>query len=201
MNNTNEIEKEKVLDYQVNLNDDESRRQSTQRREIHRNDDILRLKGMFPKSKSVLCIGARDDSEVKSFQYNQYFAKGIDVCTETDLITKMDMADLTPDFGTFDIAYCSHTLEHVVDPVKTMRAIRSVVNHAIVVILPLVDRPPDIEHPTVYEIMKYKPTTNFANFPQAYEDFAPFNPCHIRWTGYREGVTEEHEIVFIIEVK
>jgi len=201
MKTNKEIEKEKVLEYQVNLNDDDSRRGSTRRREIHRHDDITRMKVLFPDSKSILCVGARDDSEVQSFINNQYFAKGIDICTETSLITKMDMVDLTPEFGKFDIAYCSHTLEHVVDPVKTMRAIRSVVNHGIVVILPLVDRAPDIEHPTVYEIMKYNPNTNFANFPQAYEDFAPFNPCNVRWTGYREGVTEENEVIFMIEVK
>lgn len=200
MNITDEIKKEDVLIYQTQLNDDRNRRDSTMGRELRRIEDIVHIERWFPQATKVLCIGARDDSEVQTFINHGWDAKGIDICTQTDLITKMDVASLNEDFGVFDVVYCSHVLEHVIDPIKTMKAIRSVTIDGIFIILPIVDRPPDIEHPTVYEIMRHNPETRFNNFPQAWEDFAPFNPCSVRYNCYRNGFTEDYEIAFMLEV-
>ena len=200
MQNNNDIEKEDVLKYQIELNDDEGRRGLTMARELRRIEDIVHIQNFFPNVESILCIGSRDDSEVQTFINNGYDAKGIDICRSTNLITQMDMAELSPDFGTFDFVYCSHVLEHVSDPIKVFKAIKSVMRKGIFIILPIVDRPPDIEHPTVYEIMKYNPETKFKDYPQAFEDFIAFSPFSIPYSCYRNASTEEYEVAFILEV-
>ena len=200
MNNHETLQKQEVLEYQTKLNDDENRRRLTAGRELRRIEDIIHLKHFFPDSKSVLCIGARDDSEIQTFIDAGYEAKGIDICRETNLITKMDMADLTTKFGTFDIAYCSHVLEHVIDPLKVFKAIKRVTKKAIFIILPIVNRQPDIEHPTVYEVMKHQPSKNFIRYPQAWDDFHSLMPWKIKYCCYRNALTEDYEVAFILEL-
>jgi len=198
MDRTTKLQKNEVLKYQVELNDNHLRRNATFQRELRRIEDVIHLRHYVPQAISVLCIGARDDSEVQTFINSGYDAKGIDICTESKLITKMDMAELSPSFGKFDVVYCSHVLEHVIDPDVVLPAIRSVVNHALFIILPIVDRVPDIEHPTVYEIMKQTPVTNFKNHPDAWRDFRDLEPFQIVYNCYRNGATEEYEIGFIM---
>ena len=163
-------------------------------------EDIIHIRHYFPSAVKVLCVGARDDSEVQTFIDQGFDAKGIDICTESKLITKMDMADLSPDFGTFDILYCSHVLEHVIDASFVMSALKSVTEQGLFIILPIVDRVPDIEHPTVYEIMKHTPATNFKNQVGAWRDFMIFEPYHMVYNCYRNGATEEYEIAFLIRI-
>ena len=201
MNTNDEIKKEDVLEYQVQLNDDEHRRNATMSRELRRIEDIVHIKNFFPEAKTILCIGSRDDSEVRTFINAGFDAHGIDICTESPLITRMDMAELNDSFGVFDVVYCSHTLEHVADPIKVMKAIKSVARHGIFIILPIVDRAPDIEHPTVYEIMKHNPETKFKDYPQAFDDFRPFMPFYVPYCCYRNALTEEYEIAFILKRK
>jgi hypothetical protein len=201
MKTLNVFEKERVIEYQVDLNDDDGRRIMTSKRELRRIEDIEHIKHIYPKGKSVLCIGARDDSEVMTFINSGYTSRGIDISTETSLITKMDMSELSPEFGMFDIVYCSHVLEHVIDPIKTLKAIKSITNGIIFIILPIVDRPPDIEHPTVYEIMRHNPDKNFNKYPQAWDDFRPLLPFDIPYNLYRNALTEEYEIAFVLRLK
>ncbi len=203
METSNEFKKENVLIYQTNLNNNPNRRLMTTQRELRRIEDIVHIKNLCTANNNrVLCIGARDDSEVQTFKNAGYYVSAIDVCIETELIMKRDVAELNPlEFGTFDIIYCSHVLEHVVDPEKTLKAIRSVARNIIFIILPIVDRKPDVEHPTVYEIMKYKPETKFKDFWQAYEDFKFLQPFIVKYNCYRNALTEEYEVAFILQLR
>ena len=201
MDISKEHEKDEVLEYQITLNDDPNRRAMTAKRELRRIEDIVHIRHLAPNAKKVLCIGARDDSELQTFLDFGYEAAGIDISTHTDMIERMDMAELTPEFGTFDVIYCSHVLEHVIDPVETFRAIKSVARDLIFIILPIVDRRPDIEHPTVYEIMKYEPETKFKDYPQAWVDFAIFGEFDVVYDCYRNALTEEYEVAFILRLR
>ncbi len=202
MNVTDEFEKSKVLEYQINLNNDRGRRESTMARELRRIEDIIHIQRIYPGGKSALCIGSRDDSEPESFVKAGYSVSAIDICTETKMITKMDMADISRDkLGLYDVIYCSHVLEHVMDPMRTLKAIRSIAKKVVFIILPIVDRAPDIEHPTVYEIMKHLPETNFINYPQAWEDFVPLSPFELAYRCYRNGLTEEYEVAFALRMR
>ena len=200
MDISKEYKKEEVLEYQIDLNNDPNRRAMTSKRELRRIEDIVHIKHLKRNAKKILCIGARDDSEIQTFIDAGYEAKGIDICRETNLITKMDMADLTTKFGTFDIAYCSHVLEHVIDPLKVFKAIKRVTKKAIFIILPIVNRQPDIEHPTVYEVMKHQPSKNFIRYPQAWDDFHSLMPWKIKYCCYRNALTEDYEVAFILEL-
>lgn len=195
----NKKEKQEVLEYQINLNDNQNRRNLTSKRELRRIEDIVHIKHIMPNAKSVLCIGARDDSEVMTFIKSGYDAQGIDVCTKTPLIDKMDVLMLD-DTKRWDVIYCSHVLEHIKDSVEALHLIRKISKGLIFVILPIVDREPDIEHPTVYDIMRYSPETNFKDFPRAWKDFQPIQPYKLRYDCYRNALTEEYEIAFIMEV-
>jgi len=202
MDISKEFEKSEVLEYQIDLNDDANRRSMTAKRELRRIEDIVHIRHLKRNAKKVLCIGARDDSELQTFLDAGFDeVAGIDIATHTDMIERMDMAELTPEFGTFDVIYCSHVLEHVIDPVETLRAIKSVARDLIFIILPIVNRRPDIEHPTVYEIMKYGPETKFKDFPQAWVDFAVLGQFDIVYNCYRNALTEEYEVAFILRLK
>jgi len=192
--------KQDVIDYQKNLNDDSNRRVLTTQRELRRVEDIIHLKHYFPTAKTVLCVGARDNSEVTTFIKYGYLAEGIDVCTESELITRMDVSDLTEDFGYFDIVYCSHVLEHISDAEVALNKINKISNQGVFITLPIVDRPPDIEHPTVYEIMKHDPSTNFKDNPYAWKDFNMFEPYKMVYNCYRKGMTEDFEIATIFKL-
>lgn len=199
MDVSKDFEKSEVLKYQTDLNDDTDRRVMTYKRELRRIEDVIHI-GHYCDGDKALCIGSRDNSEPTTFLNAGYNVTAIDVCTETDLITKMDMADLSPDIGTFDVIYCSHVLEHVMDPVKTLKAIKSVARNIIFIILPIVDRQPDIEHPTVYDIMKHPPSTGFKNHPQAWDDFQPLQPFRVKYNCYRNGLTEDYEVAFMLQL-
>lgn len=193
------IEKNKVLEYQRNLNDDDNRRRLTSQRELRRVEDIIHLKYHFPNMTSVLCIGARDDSEVETFINNGLLADGIDVSNETTLITRRDAGELDIT-EKYDVVYCSHSLEHIPDPNTVLLKIKTIAQMGIFVILPLVDRDPDIEHPTVFEIMRHNPTSKFNKTNKAWRDFKLFKPYELVYNCYRTGLTEDYEVAAIFKV-
>ena len=200
MESTTKFKKEEVLEYQTQLNDNHLRRNSTFQRELRRVEDIIHIRHYFPTAISVLCVGARDDSEVQTFINHGFDAKGIDICRESKLVKQMDVAQLSPEFGTFDILYCSHVLEHIMDAQYVLPKLRSIANQGIFVILPIVDRVPDIEHPTVYEIMKHTPVTNYKNQIDAWRDFIDLEPYKLVYNCYRNALTEEYEIAFAMRL-
>lgn len=193
-------EQTEIIKYQTELNNNFERRELTAKRELRRIEDIIHIKHIMPNAKNVLCIGARDDSEVMSFIKAGYDATGIDICTQTPLIRRMGVEKLHEEEQEFDIIYCSHVLEHISFPVGALKAIRSIARGIIFVILPIVDREPDIEHPTIYDVMRYNPETNFKDFPRAWNDFRLFKPYEIKYCCYRNALTEDYEIAIIFEV-
>lgn len=100
--------------------------------------DIATMKAMAPTAKKVLCVGARDPSEVKDFLDEGYEALGIDLFSNNPLIRVMDMNELGSNFAEaeFDIGYSSHSLEHSYEPEKVVLQLRKVCALGVHFVLP-----------------------------------------------------------------
>jgi len=181
----------------------------TVKRSSIRINDISSLKNFFSNAKSVLCIGSREDSEVRDFINNGFNAVGIDILDETKLIKRIDAHDLDKHFGKneFDIIFASHVLEHVLDAKKVMVNIRSVAKNGVFIVLPIVyGRKPLWKHPTIFEIMKLrrkKETSNIFMEPHKYKniwnDFDSLKPFKLIDGKFRDGLTEPREVYICLK--
>ena len=110
---------ESYSDYKDNQLERASKSQRKTRKRIpdfEKNAQMFKSK--YPELKSILCIGARDKSEVQVFKDFGYEAVGIDLIEAEGLIMcDMSAIYLHPFFKDkkFDIVYMSHSLEHCFD--------------------------------------------------------------------------------------
>jgi len=186
-----------------------STKKATVKRSSIRINDISSLKNFFPNAKSVLCIGSREDSEVRDFINNGFNTVGIDILDKTKLIKKIDAHDLNKHFGEneFDIIFASHVLEHVLDAKKVMVNIRSVAKDGVFIVLPItVWRKPSWKHPTIFEIMKVRKkeeTSGIFMKPHKYkniwDDFDSLKPFKLLDGRFRDGVTEPREVYICLK--
>ena len=136
---------------------------------------------------SILCIGARHDSEVQSFIDAGYYCIGIDIATKTNLILRVDAHEIDTHSMSFDLVYASHSLEHMHDPVKVLKNIRKIARVGLLAILPVTsDLKPG--HPVIFDIM--------ANPPDIYTgdpDFKVLEPYEI---AHYEKNNEEITVLF-----
>lgn len=120
--------------------------------------DIKNIKSVFKNDsiKSVLCIGARDDSEVEDFK--EYFENciGIDILNQTSNILKIDAHEIKNFFSEkeYDLVYASHSLEHMVDPEIVMEGIRYVSKFGCFITLPAFDQLYK-SHCSLFDISEY----------------------------------------------
>jgi hypothetical protein len=148
---------------------------------------IKSIKHIWPKADSVVCVGARSDAEVNDFINYGFICEGVDVCTQTKLITKLDAHYLSSKFNEnqFDIAYSCHSLEHMYNPELAMQEIRKVSSIGAVVTLPVCrndeEKIPDDCHPVIYDIMlKCPPKMTINNItPKLLNDFKSFGEFKI----------------------
>jgi SAM-dependent methyltransferase len=150
------IDKKQWLSLQVKKHDTEKKRKSTAYRTPYRLDDAHLLLKAAPHAKSILCVGARDDSEVKDFLELGLEGCGVDVALETKLIQRADVHNLPFPDKSFDIVYCSHVLEHCHDAPKALAEVGRVAKLLVLVILPF-DNKLNPNHPTMFEVMKKAP--------------------------------------------
>lgn len=127
----------------------------TVNRSMCRMDDIITIKRVFPAAKSVLCVGARDKSEVIDFKNAGFHAEGIDVYSTSQEITIVDMHDMSSKFlhHNFDVAYMSHSLEHSYDPIKVLNEVKNVCALGCMIIVPVMIAP-TMKDPVVFNFMK-----------------------------------------------
>ncbi len=103
-----------------------------------RAQDIATTKSVFPKAKSVLCIGCRDESEVTDFHKAGFTGQGIDLFTSSDHVEKLDMHKMGDRFSEneFDVAYMSHSLEHCHDPKVVFESLSKITKMGVWIVLP-----------------------------------------------------------------
>jgi len=204
-----ELNMEKILKKQREQHSQKRKQQCTVKRTDIRIIDISTIKIFFPNAKSVLCIGSRDDSEVKDFINNGFDAVGTDILDETKLIKKIDAYDLDKHFGEneFDIIFASHVLEHVLDIKKVMKNVRYIAKEGVFIVLPMTyGRGPTWKHPAVFEIMKLrreKESSNIFMKPHKYKniwnDFDSLKPFELIAGEFRDGVTEPREVYICLK--
>ena len=204
-----ELSMKKVLKKQREQHSKEGKQRSTVKRTDIRLIDVSAIKKFFPDAKSVLCVGSREDSEVRDFINNGFDAVGIDILNETKLIKKINAHDLDKHFceNEFDIIFASHVLEHVLDVKKVMRNIRHVAKEGVFIVLPITyRRKPTWKHPTVFEIMKlggkeetsaiFKKLDRYKNI---WDDFDSLKPFELIAGEFRDGVTEPREVYICLK--
>ena len=105
--------------------------------------------------KKILCVGARDVSEVIFFRNKGIDAIGIDLfSTDQSVIKPMDMHVMGDSFNEneFDIIFACHSLEHCVDPDVVLTAMRKISKYGVFVVLPLHESPHK-KDPIVFDFM------------------------------------------------
>ncbi len=154
----------------------------------------------FVNAQSVLAIGARDDSEVRFFEEKGLRCMGIDVSVSTDYIRQMDCHDLreTFDEDQFDVAFCSHVLEHCYGAKSVLTQVRQVARLGAVVVLPTTrtGQKMSIQHPTIFDVMK-SPSGEICVESPLLVDFKSFLPYKLI---YHEALHGEVALAFSWEV-
>ena len=147
-----------------------------------------------PNIKKILCIGARDDSEVLSFINAGFDAIGIDVVQPSQYIIQLDAHKMEYKENHFDFVYSAHTFEHFYDPVLVMKKVRKISKYGVFIVLPIARNPRGAD-PTNFDIMH--------NTPEEYtipdNDFDSFAPNHRveHFKKQGKGRMPEVEIMFV----
>jgi hypothetical protein len=113
------------------------------------------VKENFPDAKKVLCMGARDASEVMNFRNEGFEAIGIDLFSSDETVVKIvDMQEMGDHFDTheFDLVFSCHSLEHSFDPESVLIAIRNIASMGCFLVLPNC-KDPTGKDPTIFEFM------------------------------------------------
>jgi hypothetical protein len=163
---------------------------NTKNRENTRLEHISLIKEYLPDCSSILSIGSRHDSEVATFLNNGFLCQGIDVTISTDLIKLCDAHYLDKEFSSnqFDLVYCSHSLEHMVDHTKVLTNIRNVSKLGCLITLPSVNDS-YAAHSNVYDIMNAAAkrelpddlkALNHHKYLQDFKSFLPFELIYFK---------------------
>lgn len=178
--NRYQIPSEQSISTESQIHSSPKKRKLTVERSELRSKHIKLIQKNISRVSSVLCIGARDDSEVQDFLDHGFKrAVGVDVSNETDLIIKLDAHQIDTYFKKheFDVVYASHSLEHMYNAPKVLAAIRHVAYRGAFIILPT-SKQPDQNHPCIFDIMPNGPDTleELQAQPELLQDFSPLSP-------------------------
>ena len=106
--------------------------------------------------KNILCVGARDSSEVFFFREKGLNAIGIDLFSaDQSTIKVLDMHMMGETFGEneFDIVFACHSLEHSANPEMVLNAMRKISKYGAFIVLPLHEAPHK-KDPVVFDFME-----------------------------------------------
>ena len=106
--------------------------------------------------KNILCVGARDPSEVNFFREKGLNAIGIDLFSADQSVIKvLDMHIIEQAFSEneFDIIFSCHSLEHSVRPDIVLGGMRKISKYGAFIVLPLCESPHK-KDPVVFSFME-----------------------------------------------
>ena len=87
------------------------------------------LRRVFPKAKTILAIGCRNDFEVKCLEAHGFSGRGCEVFpVDSDKMDVVDAHNIVDYYGekSFDLIYSSHSLEHCADARLVLREIKNI---------------------------------------------------------------------------
>lgn len=174
-------DKKSVLKRQVQ-NNTPAKIKKTIEREDWRSNNIDIIKSNFPDAESVLCLGARHESEVLSFINAGFKAKGIDYCNGSEHVIKGDAAELEQYFAEneYDVLYASFSLEHICDIEKCFLGVKKVIKKGLFIVLPPVKNI-SVGHPTCFTVMKQQPESLDDLTEGQLLDFEVFKPFKVKY--------------------
>lgn len=117
---------------------------------------IEEIKNNFSNAKKIICVGARDISEVNALRIAGYDAIGIDLFSSNhDVIKILDMHNLEENFeeNEFDIVYACHSLEHSYDPEKVLNGFKKISKIGAFIVLPFLKNE-HLKDPISFRFMK-----------------------------------------------
>jgi hypothetical protein len=131
---------------------------NTKNRTARRNYSLYieKIKDLFPDAKKILCVGSRDEHEVKSLRKSGFEAIGIDLFSNDQSIIKiLDMHEIEDNFleNEFDIIFSCHSLEHCCDPERVLRGFHKVSKIGAFIVLPFGKTSVDFTHPVNFDFM------------------------------------------------
>ena len=203
-----EVDPKEQIEMEVKHHSQPEKRATTAKKTHKRKEHMQVIKKYLPNAKKMLCIGCRDDSEVRDFINFGYKATGIDLSNNTKLIKQMDAHEIKDKFSEkqFDIVYSSHSLEHMYDADKVMAAIRHTTKKGIYIILPEGGErkgsdpaTPSVNHPSIFDIMNAK-CNNVKDVlarPELLNDFKPLGKVELMY--FLRAKTEIHILFKFIE--
>lgn len=147
------MEYKKYIEQQKTHNNTKYR---TVNRKNSRSRDIDILKREIPEVKNILCLGARDKSEVLHFRKEGYTAIGIDLYSDDEsIISILDMHLIGTYYpkNSFDLVYASHSLEHAFNIADILSGIEKISKYGFYALLPF-DTNKTYKHPSACSFMK-----------------------------------------------
>jgi len=213
----NNLNPEEVIESEKSRHSTAAKRNITKVRREYRLEDINIISKHFKNIKRILCVGARDDAEVKDFLNSGSFAVGIDVSNETKYIKRVDAHKLNEHFKSTDFVYSSHSLEHMYNPSKVLSNIRNLKPKGVYIVLPLQEKPASFKHPSKFQLMNIENQNdsigkiekqkkyifeNPENHPEIWSDFNELKPFNILEWRFRQGISaREKEVSFLLKLK
>lgn len=156
------IDPNSKIEHEIKSHDNEESKKITAGKTKKRKRNIRQIKTIFPTASKILCVGCRDNSEVKDFIDLGFNAIGIDLFNETKYIKKIDAHNMISHFGNkkFDVIYSSHSLEHMYNASEVLDQFRKISKLGVFIVLPVGGKRkgmdldvPNITHPSVFDIM------------------------------------------------
>jgi len=201
---------EKILKHQAKRNIKDKKRQRTASRALKRERYLISFQKHVPDVKTILSIGCRAVAELNDLAKGGYELTGIDIVPPENegeyLLIDAHTMDENFAENQFDFIYAAHSMEHMHDAPKVLRAIRKIAKYGCFLVLPAAVRSlttkkkPSMSHPTIFDIMLARVRSLDEVSDDLLKDFAPLRPFELAHYHYEQNTRkkkkDECELLF-----